>query len=94
MRGEYFGRFNVFLELLHVAFEFRPSVLEPGDDLRVAQPELTRDLVSIRGGKILLVQEPFLQLKDLVVCERCSRLPLFLGLLSVVEEVEVVRLSI
>jgi hypothetical protein len=68
--------------------------LEPRDDLRVAEAQLTRDLVPVCRRQILLVQESLLQLEDLVVGKRCARLPLLLGLLAVVEEVQVIRLPI
>lgn len=55
--------------------------------LRVAEAEALRQLVPVGGREVLLVQEPLLQLEDLVVGERRPALPLLLRRLSVVEEV-------
>lgn len=65
----YLGALHVLLELLHVALELGPPVLEPRDDLSVGQPQLGGDLVAIGGRQVLLVEEPLLQLEDLMVGE-------------------------
>lgn len=85
-------RLHILLQLLHVPFQFRPSVLEPCDHLRVAQTQLSGDLVPIRWAQVLLVEESLLQLEDLLVRERGSTLALLLRLLAVVEQVQVIGL--
>jgi hypothetical protein len=90
VRGEELGALDVLLELLHVALELGPPVLEPGDDLGVGQAQRGGDLVAVRRTEVLLVEEPLLQLEDLVVGEGRPRLSLLLGLLARVEQVEVV----
>lgn len=87
--------FDVFLELLHVSLELRPSVLEPCDHLCVAETERQSDLVAVRRGEILLVEESLLELKDLVVGERSAGLAFLLGVggAAVVEQREVVDLD-
>lgn len=85
-------RLHVLLQLLHVSLELRAPVLEPRDHLGVAKAQLGRDLVAVRGAQILLVQETFLQLEYLLVREGRPAFPLLLGLLSVIEEVQVVGL--
>ena len=90
MRGEEFRTFHVLLQFFHVPLELGPSVLEPRDHLRVGQAQTGRDFVPIGRTEVFLVEEPFLQFEDLVVGEGRPRFPLLLGLLPVVEEVEVV----
>lgn len=85
-------RLHVLLQLLHVPLELRPSVLEPRDHLRVAQSQLSGDLVPVRRAQVLLVEEPLLQLEDLLVRERGPALALLLRLLTVVEQVQVIGL--
>lgn len=63
--------------------------LSPRPYLRVAEAEALRQLVPVGGREVLLVQEPLLQLEDLVVGERRPALPLLLRRLFVAEEVEV-----
>jgi len=95
VRGEDFGRLDVLLELLHVALELGAPILEPRDHLRVAQAELRGDLVAVGRRQVLLVQEPLLQLEDLVVGEGGARLALLLCvLLPRVEQVQVARLRV
>lgn len=80
-------RLHVLLQFLHVPLQLRSSVLEPRDYLSVAQTQLRGDLVSIGRAQVLLVQESFLQLEDLLIGERRSTLALLLRLLPVVEQV-------
>jgi len=56
--------------------------------LSVTEAEIGCDFVPIRGAQVLLVEEPFFQFEDLVVGEGGSRLPLLLGLLPAVEQVQ------
>lgn len=75
---DFLKRFHVRFHLLQVPFEFGPSVLKPGDDLRVGEPKLLRDLVAIGRREVFLVQKALLQFVNLVVCEGRPRLsPLF-----------------
>lgn len=90
VRRQEFRALDVLLQLLHVPLELRPPVLEPRDHLRVREAQTRGDLVAIRGAEVLLVEEALFQLEDLVVREGCSRFSLLLGLLAVVEEVQVV----
>ena len=53
----------------------------PGDDLCVGEAQGEGDLVAIGRRQILLVEEPLLQLEDLVVSECRSRFALLLALL-------------
>lgn len=76
---------NVLLELLHVALEFGPTVLEPRYHLGVAQAQLGCDLVPVGGRQILLVQKTLLELEYLLVREGRATLSLLLGLLTIVE---------
>ena len=80
------GGLHVRFHLLQVPLELGAPVLEPGDDLRVGQPQLLGDLVPVRRAQVLLVQEALLQLVDLVVGERRARLPTFLRVVSLAEE--------
>lgn len=78
LRRDFLKRLHVCLHLFQVPFELGPAVLEPGDDLRVGEPQLLRDLVAIGRRKVLLVQKPLLQFVNLVVREGRPRLsPLF-----------------
>lgn len=88
VRGQQFRTFHVLLQLLHVALQLCPAVLEPRYHLCVRQPEAGRDLVPIGGAQVFLVQEPFLQLEDLVIGEGRSRFSLLLRLLARVEQVQ------
>lgn len=47
LRRDFLERLHVRLHLLQVSLELGPSVLEPGDDLRVGQTQLLCDLVSV-----------------------------------------------
>lgn len=85
-------RLHVLLQLLHVPLQLRPSVLEPRDHLGIAQAQLSRYFVPVRWAQVLLVEEPLLQLEDLLVGERCPALALLLRLLPVVEQIQMVRL--
>lgn len=71
---DFLQRLHVSLHLFQVTFKLGPAVLEPGDDLRVRQSQLLRDLVAIGRREILLVQKPLLQLVNLVVGEGRPRL--------------------
>lgn len=71
---DFLQRLHVSLHLFQVPFELGPAVLEPGDNLRVRQAQLLRDLVAIGRRQILLVQKPLLQLVNLVVGEGRPRL--------------------
>lgn len=83
---------HVLLELLHVPLELRPPVLEPRDHLGIAQTELSGDLVPVGWAQVLLIEESFLQLEDLLIRERGPTLALLLRLLAVVEQVQVIGL--
>lgn len=83
---------HVLLKLLHVPLELRSSVLEPCDHLGVAQTQLSGDLVPVGRAQVLLVQEPLLQLEDLLIRERGPALALLLRLLAIVEQVQVIGL--
>lgn len=75
-----FGGLHVRFHLLQVPLELCPPVLKPGNDLSVGQTELLGDLVPVGWTQVLLVQEAFLQLVDLVVGKRRAGLPpLFRG---------------
>lgn len=83
---------HVLLKLLHVPLELRPPVLEPRDHLGIAQTELSGNLVPVGRAQVLLIQESFLQLEDLLIRERGPTLTLLLRLLPVVEQVQVIGL--
>jgi hypothetical protein len=85
-------RLHVLLQLLHIALELGSSILEPSDNLGIAQAELGRDLIAIRGRQILLVEESLLQLEDLLIREGRPALSFLFRLLSVVEQVQVIGL--
>ena len=85
-------RLHVLFQLLHIPLQLGSPVLEPRDHLGIAQAELRGDLVAVRRRQVLLVQEPLLQLKDLLVGKGRPAFPLLLRLLSVVEQVQVARL--
>ena len=53
--------------------------MDRDSNLCIGKAELGGDLVSVRRRQILLVQEPLLQLEDLVVGESRPGLPLLLG---------------
>ena len=58
----------------------RDRVLEPRDHLGVAERQRLRDLVAVGRRQVLLVEEPLLELVDLLVGERRARLaPLLNG---------------
>ncbi|MPC48875.1 hypothetical protein E2C01_042661 [Portunus trituberculatus] len=61
--------------------------------LRITQAEALRQLVPVSGRKVLLVEEPLLQLKDLVVGEGGAALSLLLRRLPVVEEIDGICLA-
>lgn len=85
-------RLYVLLQLLHVALELGPAILEPRDDLGVAEAKLGGDLVAIGRRQVLLVEEALLELEDLLVREGRPALSLLLRLLPVVEQVQVIGL--
>lgn len=80
------GGLHVRFHLLQVPLELGPPVLKPGDDLSVGQTELLGDLVPVRRTQVLLVQEAFLQLVDLVVGKRRAGLPPLLRGVPLAEE--------
>lgn len=88
LRWDFLERLHVRLHLLQVSLELGPSVLEPGDDLRVGQTQLLCDLVSVGRWQVFLVQKALFQLVDLVVGEGRAGLPSFFGGLSLAEGVE------
>ena len=90
-RAEHLGRFDVLLQLLHVALELGAPVLKPGDDLRIGQAERQGDLVAVGRRQVLLIEEPLLQLEYLVVGEGRARLALLLGLLARTEQLRMTR---
>lgn len=67
-----------------------PFCLRPcqSTHLRVREAQRGRDLVPVRRGQILLVQEPLLELEDLRVGEGGPRFPLLLWLGPVREQVQ------
>lgn len=77
--AQFLGGLHIGLHLLQVPLELGAPILEPGDDLRVGEAQLLRDLVAIGGGQVLLVQEALFQLVDLVVGESRARLSPLLG---------------
>ena len=78
---------HVLLKLLHIPLELRPPVLKPRDHLGIAQTQLSGDLVPVGWAQVLLIQESFLQLEDLLIRERGSTLALLLRLLAIVEQI-------
>lgn len=78
-RGQLLEGLHVGLHLLQVALQLGAPVLEPGDDLGIAQPQLRRDVVSVGRRQVLLVEEALFQLVDLVVGEGRAGLPALLG---------------
>lgn len=89
LRRDFLQRLHVRLHLLQVPLELGPAVLEPGDDLRIGQSQLLRDLVTVGRREVLLVEEPLLQLIDLMVGEGCPRLSPLLRSLPLTEGVQV-----
>lgn len=85
---DFLKRLHVRFHLLQVPLEFGPAVLKPGDDLRVGESQLLRDLVTVGRREVLLVQKPLLQLVNLVVGEGRPRLSPFLRRLPLSEGVE------
>jgi len=78
---------HVLLKLLHIPLELRSPILEPRDHLGIAQTQLSGDLVPVSRAQVLLIQESFLQLEDLLIRERGPTLAFFLRLLTIVEQV-------
>ena len=55
-------------------------------NLSVAEPQSLTEIVSVCGGQVFLVQEPLLELENLMVRKSSSTFPLFLWRLSTVEK--------
>lgn len=72
--GDFLERLDICFHLLQIPLEFSSAILKPGDDLRVGESQLLRDLVTVGRRKVLLVQKPLLQFVNLVVREGCPRL--------------------
>ena len=85
-------RLHVLFQLLHVAFQLGPAILEPGDHLGVTEAQLGGYLVAVGWRQVLLVKKALLQLEDLLVREGRPALSFLLRLLPVVEQVQVIGL--